>query len=84
MQNPNDWLIGYVGPWDALQPRGGVAPSRANLALARHLEKRAAHLAAERDAARGIGVAMLALRKLGRGILAQYRRENARLFRLVG
>ena len=43
-----DWHIGYTGPWNDPQPQGGVAPFRADLELARHLEKRAAYAAAER------------------------------------
>jgi len=43
MQNPIGWHHGYSGPWDGTQPPGGVAPSRADLALARHLAKKAAY-----------------------------------------
>jgi hypothetical protein len=58
-----NWHIGYTGPWNDPQPRGGVAPSRADLELARHLEKRAAYAAAERDASRITGATVLALGK---------------------
>ena len=36
------WPIGYADPWQAPWPRGGVAPLRHDLALARYLEKQAA------------------------------------------
>ena len=38
-----EWPIGYADPWQRLQPPGGVAPLRHDLALARYLEKRMAY-----------------------------------------
>lgn len=37
-----DWYVCYTNPWGAAQPPGGVAPVRADLELARYLEKKAA------------------------------------------
>jgi hypothetical protein len=47
MFNPDstDWPTGHVDLWEAPRPRGGVAPLRHDLALARYLEKQAAHRA---------------------------------------
>ena len=72
-----DWHIGYTGPWNDPQPQGGVAPFRADLELARHLEKRAAYAAAERDASR-IASGAVSLSKRLIGSLAAIREARPR------
>ena len=42
-QRPIGWPIALIETGQAPQPPGGVAPLRHDLALARYLEKRAAH-----------------------------------------
>lgn len=42
MLHPTEWPIWHDEPWENRQPRGGVAPLRHDIALARYLEKQRA------------------------------------------
>lgn len=64
----SDWHIGHNSPWLLPYPGGGVAPSRADEALARYLEKRAAHVELLRyRPALGTALRRLLVRMLGGG-----------------
>ncbi len=72
-----DWPIRGAA-WTAPQPRGGVAPSRYDVALMHHIEKQAAHRESMTREIDIWGAATGLFASIARGSVAAFRAVSAR------